>query len=157
MIFDFPKWWAFLSYDGFNYHVNFIEVLEFLQSIGSRLGSRRLGQSLSINNMINSRRISTSLWHDSSWRWRGGRFVVISPSGISSWSSLYPYKTFLPNSVHIPLFMSTFILITVCLFLTGSRNLIHLLIQERHHIFRTTRAIIMMPCLIFVNIWHKWN
>ena len=63
MICDLPKWWAFLTYDGFKYCVNVTEGLENLQMRGSELRRRRLGKALSIKPMINSRKIRTRLKH----------------------------------------------------------------------------------------------
>ena len=38
MIRDFPKWWAFLTYDGFKYHVNVTEGLKFFAEERIRVG-----------------------------------------------------------------------------------------------------------------------
>ena len=75
---------------------------------GSRLVWKNLGQALSIEGMINSKKIRTSLIQGRFWRWRVRRFMAGSSSGRSSWPSLNPTKTFLPNYRHIPLFLSTF-------------------------------------------------
>ena len=120
-----------------------------LQRIGSRLGSRRLGQALPIKHMINSRWISTSIRQGSYWIWGVGRFIAISTSGRSSLSSIYLAKTFLPKFGQINLLLSTFILVTVFIFLSRSRILRHMLRQERQIIFGTTRGFIIMPCRLF--------
>ena len=76
MICNLPKWWAFLTYDGFKSHVNVTEGIIKLWRRGSGLERRRLGQELSIKLMINSRRIRTKLKQFSSWTWNGGIFMA---------------------------------------------------------------------------------
>ena len=56
---------------------------KILHRRGSRLASRRLLQALSIERMINSRRIRTRLKQVSSCIWHGRRFVDGSTSGSS--------------------------------------------------------------------------
>ena len=43
MICDFPKWWAFLTYDGFKYHVNVTEGLEFFAEERIKVGNKEVG------------------------------------------------------------------------------------------------------------------
>ena len=45
MICHFPKWWAFLIYDGFKYHVNVTEGLETFTEEGIRVGKEEAGTS----------------------------------------------------------------------------------------------------------------
>ena len=45
MIHDFPKWWDFLTYDGFKYHVNFTEGLEKIAEERIRVGKEEAGTS----------------------------------------------------------------------------------------------------------------
>ena len=45
MIRDFPKWWAFLTYDGFKSHVNVTEGLEFFTEERIRVGKEEAGTS----------------------------------------------------------------------------------------------------------------
>ena len=42
---DFPKWWAFLTYDGFKSHVNVTEGLEFFAEERIRVGKEEAGTS----------------------------------------------------------------------------------------------------------------
>ena len=118
----------------------------FFQRRGSRLVRRRMVQELSIKLMINYRQIRTRLRQGISCICSGKRFMDRSTSGGSSWSSIQPPKIFLPKSGHIPLFMSTFFFITVCLFLTGSRRFHQLLRRERQNIFLTMRLFITITC-----------
>ena len=43
MIREFPKWWAFITYDGFKYHVNVIEGLEKYADERIRIGKEESG------------------------------------------------------------------------------------------------------------------
>ena len=45
MIRDFPKWWAFLTYDGFKSHVNITEGLENFAEERIRVGEEEAGTS----------------------------------------------------------------------------------------------------------------
>ena len=45
MIRDFPKWWAFLTYDGFKSHVNVTEGLNFFAEERIRVGKEEAGTS----------------------------------------------------------------------------------------------------------------
>ena len=45
MIRDFPKWWAFLTYDGFKSHVNVAEGLDFFAEERIRFGKEEDGTS----------------------------------------------------------------------------------------------------------------
>ena len=45
MIRDFPKWWAFLTYDGFKSHVNVIEGLDFFAEERIGVGKEEAGTS----------------------------------------------------------------------------------------------------------------
>ena len=45
MIRDFPKWWAFLTYDVFKSHVNVTEGLEFFAEERIRVGKEEAGTS----------------------------------------------------------------------------------------------------------------
>ena len=45
MIRDFPKWWAFLKYDGFKYHANVTEGLNFFAEERIRVGKEEAGTS----------------------------------------------------------------------------------------------------------------
>ena len=42
---DFPKWWAFLTYDGFKSHVNVTEGLENFADERIRVGKEEAGTS----------------------------------------------------------------------------------------------------------------
>ena len=125
-----------------------------LQRRGSRLGSRRMGKTLSIKCMINSRGIRKTLRQGRSWRWRSGKFMSKSTSVSSSWSYLQLYKTFLTMSVDIPLFLSAFILIIVCILLTGSRRLRRLFTREIQHIFGTTMG---YSYYIIPSVWENFT
>ena len=46
MIHDFPKWWAFLTYDGFKSHVNVTEGLEFFAEERIRVWKEEAGTSV---------------------------------------------------------------------------------------------------------------
>ena len=84
MICYLPKWWPSLTYDGLKSCVNVTEGIFFLHRRGSRLGSRRLGQVISIKHVINSWQIRTSLRQGISWIYHSGSFMDISPNGSSS-------------------------------------------------------------------------
>ena len=43
MIPAFPKWWAFLTYDGFKSHVNVTECLDFFADKRIRVGKEESG------------------------------------------------------------------------------------------------------------------
>ena len=43
MIFDFQKWWSFLTYDGFKSHVNVTEGLEILAEESIKSGKEEAG------------------------------------------------------------------------------------------------------------------
>ena len=45
MIRDFPKWWAFLTYDGFKSHVNVTEGLKMFAEERIRVGKEEAGTS----------------------------------------------------------------------------------------------------------------
>ena len=45
MICDFPKWWAFLTYGGFKFHVNVTEGLEIFAGEMIRVGKEEAGTS----------------------------------------------------------------------------------------------------------------
>ena len=45
MICDFPKWWAFLTYDGLKSHVNVTEGLEIFEEERIRVGKKEAGTS----------------------------------------------------------------------------------------------------------------
>ena len=45
MIFDFPKWWAFLTYDGFKSHVNITECLDYSAYCRINSGKDEAGKS----------------------------------------------------------------------------------------------------------------
>ena len=45
MIRDFPKWWAFLTYDGFKSHVNVTECFEMFAEERIRVGKEEAGTS----------------------------------------------------------------------------------------------------------------
>ena len=45
MIRDFPKWWSFLTYDGFKSHVNVTEGLKFFAEERIRVGKEEAGTS----------------------------------------------------------------------------------------------------------------
>ena len=45
MILDFPKLWAFLTYDGFNSHINVTEGLEMFAEEGIGVGKEDSGTS----------------------------------------------------------------------------------------------------------------
>ena len=45
MIHDFPKWWSFLTYDGFKSHGNVIEGLENFAQERIRVGKEESGTS----------------------------------------------------------------------------------------------------------------
>ena len=45
MIHDLPKWWAFLTYDGFKSHVNVTEGLENFAEERIRVGNEEAGTS----------------------------------------------------------------------------------------------------------------
>ena len=45
MIRDFPKWWAFLTYDGLKSHVNVTECLIFFSEERIRVGKEEAGTS----------------------------------------------------------------------------------------------------------------
>ena len=45
MIHDFPKWWAFLTYDGLKSHVNVTEGLKNVAEDGIRVGKEEAGTS----------------------------------------------------------------------------------------------------------------
>ena len=50
MIFDFPKWWQFLTHYGFNYHANFIDALKMFSEertkvVKEEAGTRDLNQA----------------------------------------------------------------------------------------------------------------
>ena len=45
MIRDFPKWWAFLTYDGFKSQVNVTEGLKFFTEERIRVGKEEAGTS----------------------------------------------------------------------------------------------------------------
>ena len=45
MIHDFPKWWAFLTYDGFKSHVNVTEGLGIFAEERVRVGKEEAGTS----------------------------------------------------------------------------------------------------------------
>ena len=45
MIRDFPKWWAFLTYDGFKSHVNVTEGLKNFAEERIRVGKEEAGTS----------------------------------------------------------------------------------------------------------------
>ena len=45
MILGFPKWWAFLTYDGFKSHVNVTEGLNLFAEKRIRVGNEEAGTS----------------------------------------------------------------------------------------------------------------
>ena len=45
MISEFPKWWAFLTYDGLKSHVNVTEGLDFFAEERIRVGKEEAGTS----------------------------------------------------------------------------------------------------------------
>ena len=45
MICDFPKWWAFLKYDGFKTHANVTEGLELFSENSIKVGKEEAGTS----------------------------------------------------------------------------------------------------------------
>ena len=45
MIHDFPKWWPFLTYDGFKSHINFTEGLEYFTEERIRVWKEEVGTS----------------------------------------------------------------------------------------------------------------
>ena len=126
-----------------------LRASKYLRRRVLKSGRRSLGQVMSIKRMINSRRSRKRLRQGSSWGWRGVRFMVVSSSGRSSLSSLQLSKTFPPNYGQINLLLSTFILVTFCIFLNVSRRFSQLLRWEIQHIFGTTRSLIMIPCRLF--------
>ena len=133
MIYNFPQWWALLTYECFKSHVNFTEGLIFFHRRGSRLGRRRLGQTFSINRMIipgeegkaQTRQLLEMVLQKVYDQISQRQIIMIVSTSIQKFSSRVRTESFL---------LSTFILITICLFLTGSRRLIHVLRRERHQI-----------------------
>ena len=45
IICDFPKWWSLLTYDGFNYHVNFTDDLGFFSEGRTKVDKEEAGTS----------------------------------------------------------------------------------------------------------------
>ena len=43
---EFPKWWAFLTYDGFKYHVNVTEGLNFFAEERIMVGKEEAGTTV---------------------------------------------------------------------------------------------------------------
>ena len=55
------EWWILLKYDGLKYHVNVTEGLKKFKIRGSRSVRRRPIKTVSINIMVNYRKIGTCL------------------------------------------------------------------------------------------------
>ena len=125
-----------------------LKASKIFQRRRSGLGRSRLGQVLSIKPMIYYRQSSTRLKQGRSWIFHGGRLMDRQTSDISSCSSLQPLKILI-NYGQITLLLSTFILITACRFMTGSRRFHHLLRKEGQYILDTMRVHTMMPCHMF--------
>ena len=121
-----------------------------IQSIRSGLENRMLIKLLSNNFMIHYIQIRTRILQGRSWSWCSIKSVSIPTCG-SSLLYLYLWKTFLLKFGQIPLFMLTFVLIAVYLFLNLSRRLHRMLRREINIIFGTTRDPIMIIFRMFGN------
>ena len=115
MICDLPKWWIFLTYDGFKSHVNVAEGIYFSED-KIKVGDKKAGK-IALNqdyDKIKERKEKDQIMrlldlarrkvHGCITHWKLIVIIYIS------------IKTFLPNYGQITLLLSTFILITFIFF-----------------------------------------
>ena len=152
MICDLPKWWAFLTYDGFTSHINVTEGLENVAEERIRVGKEEAGTSgfnqsydkpQAKQDKAQTRQLLELARHKVHGRITQWQLIMVISTAI---------KKFLLKSGYIPLLMLTLILITAWRFTTVSKIFRQLLRQERHHILETMRIYTMMPCYLFGKI-----
>ena len=123
MIRYFQKWWVLLTYDGFKPHVNVTEGLNIFAEDRIKVGKEEAGTS-TLNqayNKFQAKQDKAKKRHPLELAWRKvyghiNHFQII----MIIYTAI---QIFIKNYGKTALLLSTFILITACLFMVGSRIL----------------------------------